>query len=155
MSDTLPPRIYLDANTFILLVEGEPEKAEIMRSLFDIMRNSPECAVTSELTLAEVLAPPRRGAALPSLRRSYLNLILWGGFIELVAVCRHILIETADLRRVARHKLPDAIHIVSAINTRCTHFLSADSDSKRIPKGMVWLRPDADGLTAVRALLHA
>ena len=57
MTNTTRPRIYLDANVFILLFEGLPEKAEIVRSLFGMLQARRGCSVTSELTLAEVLAP--------------------------------------------------------------------------------------------------
>jgi len=157
MTETTQPRIYLDTNVFILLIEGSPEKAEIVRSLFSVLSQRRDCAVTSELTLAEVLAPPRRDGALDLFikRPVYLNLLVWGGFVELVPISRDILIETANLREVARHKLPDAIHIVTAVKADCTHFLSADSDGKRVPEQTVWIRPDADGLAAVREILSA
>jgi predicted nucleic acid-binding protein len=150
-------RVYLDTNVFILLVEGEAERADIIRRLFDALRRRPNSAVTSELTLGEVLAPPRRKGALELhvKRRIYLDLIVWSGFIELVPVGRDLLIETADLRRVSRHKLPDAVHVVSAIRCRCTYFLSNDVDGKRVPAHMQWVRPDEQGVAVLLEALHA
>ena len=155
MSDTRPFRIYIDTNVFILLVEGEPKKAEATRALFSTLKSHSGRGFTSELTFAEVLAPARRPGALELhiKRRLYLSLILWSGFIDLIPVSRDILIETADLRQAARHKLPDAIHVVSAIRAECTHFLSADADAKRIPSGMAWIKPDEEGVSQLRGLL--
>jgi predicted nucleic acid-binding protein len=118
-------RIYVDANPFIYLVEGQDAVAAPIRELFARFRLKPGCAVTSELTLAEVL--PR--ASVPQHRRNYLDFIVWGGVFDLRPVTRDILIETAAYRRVAARilsdgrqiipKLPDAIHVVTAIRAGC------------------------------------
>jgi predicted nucleic acid-binding protein len=157
MNNDASSRVYLDANVFILLVEGEPEQAGIIRELFDVLRKSRNSAVTSELTLGEVLAPPRRKGALELhlKRRLYLDLMIWSRFIELVPVSRDLLIETADLRQVSRHKLPDAVHVVTAVRSRCTYFLSNDVDGKRVPNQMQWLRPDVQGIATLLEALRA
>jgi predicted nucleic acid-binding protein len=157
MSDGKSSRVYFDTNVFILLVEGEPERAAIIRRLFDELRKYDSSAVTSELTLGEVLAPPRRKGALELhiKKRIYLDLIVWSGFIELIPVSRDLLIETANLRNVSRHKLPDAVHVVSAIRSRCTYFLSNDVDAKRVPTQMQWVRPDEQGVATILGALRA
>jgi len=98
--------------------------------------------MTSELTLAEVLAK-----ALPHARRSYFDLIVWSNIFQLCPVTRDILIETADYRRVNRKKvkLPDAIHVVTAIRGRCRALLSADKGLK-LPVGMAAFEPDERGI---------
>jgi predicted nucleic acid-binding protein len=157
MSDGKSSRVYFDTNVFILLVEGEPERAAIIRRLFDELRKYNSSAVTSELILGEVLAPPRRKGALELhiKKRIYLDLVVWSGFIELIPVSRDLLIETANLRNVSRHKLPDAVHVVSAIRSRCTYFLSNDVDAKRVPTQMQWVRPDEQGVATVLGALRA
>jgi hypothetical protein len=55
-----------------------------------------DIAVTSELTLAEVL--PK---ANPIRRRNYLELILWSGLFNLYSVTRDVLMDTADYRKIA------------------------------------------------------
>jgi|tagenome__1003787_1003787.scaffolds.fasta_scaffold20782701_2 predicted nucleic acid-binding protein len=74
---------------------------------------------------------------------------------ELVPVSRDLLIETADLRQVSRYKLPDAVHVVSAIRSQCTYFLSNDVDGKRVPSEMQWVRPNAEGLRTIVEALRA
>ena len=145
---------YLDTNVFIYFIEGESSVAAPLRDLFSALQRNPLVAVTSELTFAEVLAPPRRPGALPLhvKRRKYLDLILWSDFIQLVPVSRSILIETADLRNVARRKLADAIHIVSVVRSQCVFFVSSDGDAKRLPDGMKRIVPDGQG---VRTILDA
>ena len=142
--------IYLDANVFIYFVEGESVVATAMRDLFACLVKYTTLAVTSELTLAEVLAPLRRKTALslPLKRRLYLDLIMESGFVQLEPVSRNILIETASLRLSSACKLADAIHLVTATRTQCEFFMSGDSDTRRVPKGMTWLPPTADGVRA-------
>jgi len=107
-------------------------------------------AITSELTLAEVLAPPDRKDALPLhvKRRLYLDLLVWSRFIDLKPVSRDVLYETADLRNVAKMKLPDAIHLVTAIQNKCRYFVSKDRRLK-IPRGMKLVPPDKNGIAQV------
>lgn len=142
--------IYLDANTFIYGVEGDAATAEPIRDLFLALRAKPYTAVTSELTLAETLAPTRRPDALPLhlKRRLYLDFIVWSRFVELRPVTREVLYETADLRNAAQMKLPDAIHLVTAIQSKCSHFVSNDR-GLRVPNGMTLVWPDAQGLAVL------
>lgn len=139
------PGVYLETNFFIKAVEGTPEVAGPPKKLMDFLRARPGIGVTSEITFAETLAPPKRPDALPLhiKRRVYLDLLLWSGFITLIPVSRDLLVETADLRSMNRMKLPDAIHLVSAIRTKCRYLVSGDSDFVRLPDGMMRLIPDA------------
>ncbi|ARN81644.1 type II toxin-antitoxin system VapC family toxin [Methylocystis bryophila] len=143
-------KIYLDANVFIYFVEGEEVVATAVRDLFACLVKNASLAVTSELTLAEVLAPPRRQTALslPVKQRLYMDLIAEGGVVQLEPVTRDILVGTASLRLTTACKLADAIHLVTAIHTDCKFFMSGDSDMRRTPNGMVWLPPTADGVRA-------
>lgn len=146
--------IYLDANVFIYFLEGEPSVADPLRELFEAFRKKPSAAVTSELTLAETLAPPRRPGALPldAKRDQYLDLLLHSKIVRLIPIDRDILIETAEIRNRANQRLADAIHVVSAIRSKSRYFVSGDSDAKRLPAGIDWIVPDKNG---VRTLLGA
>lgn len=144
--------VYLDTNVFVHAVEGTAEAAAPARDLIAFLRERPAgCAVTSEITFAEVLAPPIRHDALKLdiKRRAYLDLLLWSKFITLVPVSREILIDTADLRVVTRLKLPDAIHLRSAIQARCRFFVSDDRDFARMPDGMRWMTCKNESVAAL------
>lgn len=142
MSGMPESRIYLDANVFIYAVEGDPEIADPLHKLFELFRGRRETAVTSDLTLAEVLA-----RATVVRRRSYLSLIVWSQIFELQPVSREVLIETAEYRRKAgMPKLPDAIHVVTAIRSGCRTILSADSRLK-LPEGFSVLVPNRQNLS--------
>ena len=144
-------KLYFDANVFIYAVEGSDDIAGRLRTLFGLLSRSVNLAVTSELTLAEVL--PK---ADPIRRRNYLELILYSGLFDLYPVTRDVLMETADYRRVVgvsksdissprvvMPKLPDAIHVVTAVRAGCARMLSFDRALK-LPEGMH--RVTRDGL---------
>lgn len=145
------PIIYADANPFIYFIDGDEEVAAGLKPFFSLLREKPRVAMTSELTLAEVLAK-----AQPYARRSYLNLIAWSNLVQLQPITREVLIDTADYRQKSQTqrpdgtkatvKLPDAIHVVTAIQSRCRAFLSADSGLK-LPRGMTLFEPSQAGVT--------
>ena len=142
-------KLYFDANVFIYAVEGSDDIAGRLRTLFELLSSNLNLAVTSELTLAEML--PK---ADPIRRRNYLELILYSGLFDLYPVTRDVLMETADYRRIAGvsrpdvskpyasiPKLPDAIHVVTAVRAGCSRMLSFDR-ALRLPEGMRRLTRD-------------
>lgn len=142
-------KLYFDANVFIYAVEGSDDIASRLRTLLELLSRNRNLAVTSELTLAEVL--PK---ADPIRRRNYLELILYSGLFDLYPVTRDVLMETADYRRIAgasrpdvskpnaMPRLPDAIHVVTAVRAGCDRMLSFDRALK-LPEGMRRLTRDA------------
>jgi predicted nucleic acid-binding protein len=154
MTDPAGKRVYVDSNVLIYAVEGVPATAGPAKELIRFLRLQRGLMFTSEIALAEVLAPSRRRGAWPlaAKRRAYLDLLVWSGAANLVPVTRDILIRTADLRKAAPLKLPDAIHLMSAIHARCEFLVTGDADFKSLPKGMKQVRPDEEG---IRKLLQA
>lgn len=135
-------RIYVDSNVFIYAIEGAPDLALLLERLFDRFRLKQGLAVTSELSLAEVLPN-----ATTLQRRQYLNLIVWSRIFELAPVSRDILIETVNYRKAAgMPKLPDAIHVVTAIRSSCSMILSADL-RLRLPQGYSPVQPNSSNLS--------
>jgi predicted nucleic acid-binding protein len=122
--------LYLDANPIIYAFEGPEDVAQALKKLFAATRRRPGIAISSELTLAEVL-PHRR---IPD--RYFYNLLIWSKAVELQPVTRSILVETAKYRRlvaqqrpdgsIAMPKLPDAVHVMTAHQSGCKRFLSSD-----------------------------
>jgi len=149
MTEGSVSKLYFDANVFIYAVEGSDDIAGRLRTLFELLSSNLSLAVTSELTLAEVL--PKADDAR---RRNYLELILYSGLFDLHPVTRDVLMETADYRRVAgvsrpgaskpyvsMPKLPDAIHVVTAVRAGCDRMLSFDRALK-LPDNMRRLTRD-------------
>ena len=96
MTDTHVPFVYLDANPIAYALEGPDDLASALKGLFSIFQLKPGIAVTSELTLAEVL-PKKR---IPD--RHFFDLLIWSKTFDLLPVTREILIETAKYRQMAR-----------------------------------------------------
>lgn len=149
------PAVYLDANVFIYAIEGDENVSAPVQTFLTAMRDRPGTAVTSELTLAEVLAPSK-GRARPSpLKRQYMDLLIWSGIVGLQPVSRDILLETTKLRATettARLRLPDAIHLATAIRAGC-RFMVSNDDRMPVPHDMTLAKPhQATFATIVEAL---
>lgn len=143
-------RLYLDANILILLGEGQDERASLLTEL--AVAQQPDQApllCTSELTLAEVLVKPYREQD-GRLIRQYENWMVPGGFMEIGPVHLSVLRYAAVLRAQYKTlKLPDAIHISTALGFGCSHFLSGDA---RLPH-RIELVPTRSGVTEGPAIV--
>jgi predicted nucleic acid-binding protein len=155
MTNPANKRVYVDSNVLIYAVEGVPATADPAKELIKFLLTEKELMFTSEIALAEVLAPSkRRGTwSLQVKRRVYMDLLIWSGAVDLIPVTRDILISTADLRNVTPLKLPDAIHLASAIYGKCGFLVTADTDFKKLPKGMTHVKPDEQGIRNLLRLL--
>jgi len=152
MTDLQVGTVYIDANPFVYALEGPEDLASVLKALFIRLKDSPGSAITSELTLAEVL-PKRR---IPD--REYLELLVWSKVFDLRPVSRDILYGTADYRRVAgtklpdgriqMPKLPDSVHAVTAIKSGCRIFLSSDTKIK-LPEMIKVVRADIAGVASL------
>jgi predicted nucleic acid-binding protein len=143
--------IYLDSNVFIDFVEGSESISRPIDPLMQSLKRRPGAAITSELTLAEVLAPSQGRKRLPPVRRQYLDLLVWSRFIGLQPISRAILYETANLKATnvtAKLKLVDAIHLATAIRSRCQFFLSRDRGIP-MPQGMRRLETDPASVVSI------
>ncbi len=119
-------KLYLDANAVIYALEGEPAlRAQILPVLALIDAGEAE-AVTSEMTLAEVLVLPYR-ARDGRLIDQYERLLTPSVRLRRVPV-------TADLWRTAARlraetpslRLPDALHAATAVVAGCTLLVTGD-----------------------------
>jgi predicted nucleic acid-binding protein len=148
MTDSGIEPIYIDSNVFIYAVEGVPQTAEPARNLIRFLRRRTASMCTSEITLAEILAPSRTEGAWPlnKKRPVYLDLLVSSEMVVLLPVSRDILIRTAEVRDMRRLKLPDAIHLATALHHGCKFFVSGDSDFKYPPPEIEHVRSDQNGI---------
>jgi hypothetical protein len=58
MAESHRQSLYLDSNIFIDAYEGEPSLSELAKNLLERLRTRLGIAITSELSLAEVLVRP-------------------------------------------------------------------------------------------------
>jgi predicted nucleic acid-binding protein len=127
-------RVYLDTNVFIYAVEGLEAFAPMLAALFARMEAGEIRASTSELALAEALAKPIE-AGREDVVRVYEAMLTPSGWLSVLPVDRAVLIEAARLRAGLKLRLPDAIHIATAVRAGCDLVLSNDKRMK-VPAGM-------------------
>lgn len=119
-------KIYLDTNIFIYALEGYPEYESILTSLFNKIDDGTYTAITSELTLAEVLIKPLMDNN-PNLQQTYTEILQSSDSLTLANIDRHILIEAAMIRASSNSiHLPDAIHLATAKLHHCSCFITND-----------------------------
>jgi predicted nucleic acid-binding protein len=127
------PRVYLDANVFIIAYETQGAAAMDAFTLLTAVEAGTIHGVSSELTLAEILPGPLNAGA-SELVDAYHKIMTAGPNLTIVPVTRDILVVSAELRTGrAGLKLQDAVHCASARHAGCTHFVS---DDRRIPRGL-------------------
>lgn len=125
LSDLKGKKVYLDANIFIYFLEGLPPFKEVVKKIFQAIENSEVHAVTSELSLAEVLVKPFSDKN-DFLVREYGELLVSKTSFDVLPIRRNILIEAAKIRSKNGYKLPDAIHMTTALTEKCVFFLTND-----------------------------
>jgi predicted nucleic acid-binding protein len=155
MTDTRKNRVYVDSNVLIYAVEGVPAIAGPAKKLIGFLRARKGMMCTSEIALAEVLAPSKREGAWPlhAKRRVYLDFLIWSRTVSLLPVTRDILIRTADVRKSTKLKLLDAIHLISAVSHECTFLVSGDTDFKGMPPTITHVAPDENGVESLLRVL--
>jgi len=125
-------RVYLDTNIFIYAIEGYADFIDELNQLFSQIDAGNLRAFTSELTLAEVLVRPLMDGNL-EIQSVYQQALQSSEVLEVVAVSRDVLIESASLRAIANLRLPDAIHGATAILSGCKTFLTNDRRLTNLP----------------------
>lgn len=124
-------QIYLDTNVWIYALENFAPYSSALEILFQALDQGTLTAITSELTLAEILvAPMRRGDM--SQKAICKEFISNTATLSVLPVSRAILIESAKVRARTKIKLPDAIHLATAIQSNCTTFLTNDRQLKQV-----------------------
>src|SRR5213593_3569864 len=118
--------VGLDTAPLIYLIEENPAYLPMIKPFFEAVDRGDFQAVTSTLTLAEVLVHPmRRGDH--ALADQYRRILLHANHVETVPVSDNIAEEAAQLR--ARHGLrtPDAIQLATATRSGASSFLTNDT----------------------------
>ena len=129
---TLSGRLYLYTNIFIYALEGYPVFRAVLTTVFNALDRGELIAVTSELTLAEVLVKPLLDRHAER-QAAYLQVLQPSTSLQIIPVSREILIAAARLRADANLKLPDAIHAATAQLTGCDQFLTNDARLTSLP----------------------
>lgn len=124
-------RLYVDTNIFIYAFENNDALAKKLLQVISLNegRKQPFLA-TSEIVLAELMIDPLRKGN-ERLVELYDNISIGNAFILVGTVTREVLWHAAQLRsEFVSLRLPDAIHLATAMHFGCTQFLTADARLK-------------------------
>lgn len=141
VSAELGQRIYLDSNIVIYAIEGLAQYAAQVQPLLDAMDSAEVLIVTSELTLAEVLVGPLKTQNL-SIQQTYRAFLTTTPTLEVAPISRTVLTEAAQLRATTKLKLPDAIHLATAMQYQCDTFLTNDEAFRVLGQPQIKLLAD-------------
>jgi predicted nucleic acid-binding protein len=122
---TAVPRIYVDANMVIRVMEHTDEASAAVADIFQRAVDTELHLVTSELTLSEVLVQPIRLRD-DFLVEAYRKLLHQSELFDLRPVTEDTLIAAAYVRARRTMQLPDAIHVATAEAEGCGLMLSFD-----------------------------
>jgi predicted nucleic acid-binding protein len=129
LTDQLGTSVYLDTNIIIYAVEGYETYAAPIKALLKGLTDGEIIAVTSELTIAEVLVKPKRDGSV-KLEEAYRRFLLPTKALRNSAVSREILEAAAGIRASSPLRLVDAIHWAPAMIEQCDSFLTNDDGFK-------------------------
>jgi len=124
-------RISLDTNVFIYFLEDHPRYGSWCGSLFDLIERGHNPAVTSTVTLLELLVQPYR-AQQEELAQKIFALISTYPKLEWVPLTMNLADRAAELRARYRLSTPDAIQLATAIGHKATRFYGNDRGLRRV-----------------------
>ena len=125
--------VYLDTNVFIEMYETRSVASTLIWDTVGNAKVSGVHFISSELTLAEILVKPIKSAHSSKNWQQVIDyrqaLSDKPGFQKIVPVTSDILYSAASIRALTKGvKLPDAIHLATAIIHKCNFFLSNDRE---------------------------
>jgi predicted nucleic acid-binding protein len=124
--------IALDTAVFIYFIEEHPRHLRTVEGIFGAIDAGELEAVTSALTLLEVLVLPYRVGDL-ALAERYETLLRRSRGLRMVELDAMVLRGAAQLRARLRIKTPDAIQLAAALSTRCTTLVTGDRRLPHLP----------------------
>jgi predicted nucleic acid-binding protein len=131
----------LDTSIFIFQVETNLKYVHLTHRVFNWLKSSKGQAVTSTITMLELLVHPYRESK-ESLVEAYYTLFTtyphleWGD--ATLAVCD----RAAQLRATVNLKTPDAIQAATSLNAGATGFVSNDPVFRRVSEFEVFILDD-------------
>ena len=135
--------VGLDTSPFIYFVERNPHRVDIMREIFRRITNGRFKAISSVITITEVLVLPFRQGN-QKLVDSYNDLLFNGINFHLAAIDFAIAKTAAKLRAEHNLRTPDALQIATALENGCDAFLCNDKNLKRVDQLRVLVLDDLE-----------
>lgn len=124
-------RIGLDTNLFIYFLDDHPRYGAWCASLFDLIERGQNPAVTSTVTLLELLVQPYRDHK-DELAQKIFALTSTYPKLEWVSLTMNLADRAAELRAHYRLSTPDAIQLATAISHHAVRFYGNDRALQRV-----------------------
>jgi predicted nucleic acid-binding protein len=134
-------RVALDTSVFIYQAQSHPEYSSVTHPLFSWVERPASIAVTSTVTLTEVLVQPIRSEN-EELVREFFALLTRYPNLEWVPVSVQIAALAARYRAQYGIRTPDAIQGASCVYSEVSAFITNDPVFKRIPELDILLLDD-------------
>ena len=126
-------RVGLDTSIFVYALERRSPFAPAAEAVLQAVIERRPTAAISTLVVAELLVVPYR-AKRPDLASQYVQYLVAFPNLTLLAPGVEVCRVAASLRgNTAALKLPDAIHLATAIEGKCDRFLTNDLRLSRFP----------------------
>jgi len=135
-------KIGLDTSILIYHVEGHPKYLELTRAVFTWLESPGSRAVTSTVTMLELLVQPYRLSDVRRVDELYLLLSRYPN-LDWVEPGLEIADRAARLRAENRLGVPDALQAATALASQATGFMSNDKAFRRVTPLDVLLLDDA------------
>ena len=132
LSDLGAGPVALDTSIFVYFIEEHPLYLPLVDPLFEAIDAGEIEAVTSSLTLLEVLVIPFRFANATLIER-YETLLTRSEGLRLIDLDRDLLRSVAQIRAATRTKTPDAMQLAAAVAAGCPVFLTNDNRIPTLP----------------------
>jgi predicted nucleic acid-binding protein len=127
------PRIALDTNVFVYQLESHPWYKPLTKVVFDEIAGGGISAVTSTITMTELLVPAYRNQDDQRVDEFYGILATYPN-LEWLAPDLEIADLAAELRALYNLRTPDALHAATAIQAKATGFITNDPVFERVKR---------------------
>ena len=136
-------RLYIETAPLIYYVEEHPTYIAKMDAIVKSVESGGLTALSSVITLTEVLSQPIR-IGNTTLEQEYRDILVNSGSYQLVTINIQMAEAAAALRAQYGLRTPDALHIATAIHAGCDVFLTNDSGIKRVTELPILILDDLE-----------
>lgn len=124
-------RIALDTSIFIYHLEANAKYLALTDCFFSWLESNASSAVTSVITMTELLVKPYRESDDETVDKCYTLLSTYPN-LEWMSPTLEIADLAAEIRAIHRLRTPDALQAATALHTNATAFVTNDSVFQRI-----------------------
>lgn len=125
IEDLAPGPVALDTQAFIYFIEEHPRYLPVVEPVFEAIERDKLQAVTSAVTLLEVLVIPYRENN-STLAATYEEILTRSRGLRMVELSPPLLRAAAQLRAATSMKTPDALQVAAALQAGCSALLTND-----------------------------